>query len=308
MMADRKDLGTIIATSTYFLTRLAMYTRTMTLAQSLILLCRSISPVFLFDLPAYANPATTQFYPTRSANLVSDRHIQLDPNPKDRQQSSFITEKPDSPDNKNPWYGGFGIGISSTNLNGTSKVAGMNVSGINVPFNLDIDTKNQTSFNAFAGHKFSNFRAEGEVLYTNNALKNGSLPLPSLSAPMSISSGDLNGNISNLAIMLNGYYDINTGSAFKPFLGVGIGYSSTNLNVSTSNTNVALKGASSGMVYQVKVGASYSVSEKTDLYLQYRHINAPFSGNLTIDGTSINSNTSGMLNSNVVEFGSRLNF
>jgi opacity protein-like surface antigen len=285
-----------------------MYTRTTMLAQSLILLCRAISPVFLFDLPAGANPATTELHPTRSANLVSDRHLQLDPTPTDRQQSSFMTEKPDPPDRKNPWYGGFGIGISSTNLNGTSKVAGMNVSGINIPFNLDIDTKNQTSFNAFVGRKFSNFRAEGEVLYTNNALKNGTLPLPSLSAPMNISSGDLNGNVSNLAIMLNGYYDITTGSAFKPFLGVGIGYSSTNLNASTPTTNVALKGSSSGLVYQVKVGASYSVSEKTDLYLQYRHINAPLSGSLTVNGNSINPNTSGTLNSNIVEFGSRLNF
>ena len=135
-----------------------MYTRTMTLAQSLILLCRSISPVFLFYLPARANIATAQLHNTRFANLVSDRHIPLAPTLTDLQQSSFTTEKPDPPDRRNPWYGGFGIGISSTNLNGTSKVAGMNVSGINVPFNLDIDTKNQTSFNAFVGRKFSKYQ------------------------------------------------------------------------------------------------------------------------------------------------------
>ena len=38
------------------------------------------------------------------------------------------------------------------------------------------------------------------------------------------------------------------------------------------------------------------------------NINAPLSGSLTVDGNSINPNTSGTLNSNIVEFGSQFNF
>jgi opacity protein-like surface antigen len=285
------------------------YARTITLAQFLIPLCSSISLTLLFNHPSGANTAATKLDKSPSSNLISESGLKLDATPEYQQQLSSTTEKsnPDSSENKNSWYGGFGIGISSPKLTGTSNVAGLNVSGINVPFNLDIDTKNQTSFNAFAGRKFSNFRAEAEVLYTNNALKNGTIPLPSLSAP-NIDSSSISGNVSNLAVMLNGYYDFNTGSAFKPFIGAGIGYSSTNLNASIPTTNVALKGSSSGLVYQVKVGASYSVSDKTDLYLQYRHINAPLGGSLTVNGNNINANTSGTLNSSIVEFGSRLSF
>jgi opacity protein-like surface antigen len=286
------------------------YARTITLARPLTLLCRSIVLILLVNLPAWANDRVTQSDKARSSKSVSDRPTPIDPTLDVRQPSISISKKstPNSIDNKNLWYGGFGIGISSPNLTGTSNVAGLNVSGINIPFNLDIDTKNQTSFNVFAGRKFTDFRAEGEVLYTNNALKNGTLPLPSLLAPTNISSDNISGNVSNLAVMLNGYYDLNTGTSFKPFLGAGIGYSSTNLNASIPTTNVALKGSSSGLVYQFKVGASYSVSEKTDLYLQYRHINAPLRGSLTIDGNNTNANTSGTLNSSIVEFGSRINF
>ncbi len=271
-------------------------------ARSSLAFSGSISLALLVSCPCVAQPAATPAKTPR-ANPINERNILLDRSDKQQPQYRLSTEKFESMslfDRREGWYGGFALGVSSPNLSANGQIR-----GINVPFQLDIDTNKQTSLNAFIGRRFSNFRLEGEILSTNNSLKNGMMTFPS--AP-SLTNKISVGNVANFAVMFNGYYDFETGSAFKPFVGAGIGYSTTNLSIGSNP--FPLNSSTSGFAYQVKVGAAYSVSDRTDLYLQYRYLNAPTAGQASgnFAGNNVTADLNTNLNSSIIEFGTRLNF
>ncbi len=199
------------------------------------------------------------------------------------------------------WYGGFGIGISAPNLSSDGQIR-----GLEIPFRLDVNTNRQTSLNAFLGRKFSKFRLEAEVLSTNNSLQDALLTFPSAPA---LNSKITSGNVANFSVMLNGYYDPEiSGSAVKPFIGAGIGYSFTNSSI--RSVPFPLESSTSGFSFQLKVGAAYTLFDRTDIYAQYRYLNTPVSTQVNgdLNGTNLTGNISGNLNSSIFEVGTRFNF
>lgn len=122
-----------------------------------------------------------------------------------------------------------------------------------------------------AGYKFSDFRAEGEILYSKQDFDG---------APAGLSGG-----LSTFAIFANGYYDIPTEGGFKPYVGVGLGLASNSLEGRIGNDSASLSGSS--LAYQLKVGVAYAVSDQFDLGLGFRLLGqGKFSGtaNATING------------------------
>lgn len=148
------------------------------------------------------------------------------------------------------------------------------------------------------GYKLNSFRLEAESLYLVNDFK-GTDPKPSPlgDLPYETSGGDADGK----AFMANLYYDFNMGGALKPYVGIGIGGLKGKINglATQGMRNVPppigpiVVYAESPWVFarQVKVGASYSVTPRTDVFVGYRYFKSnDFSYTLTFSGDTIYPN------------------
>ena len=82
------------------------------------------------------------------------------------------------------------------------------------------------------------------------------------------SSTSSSGDISALAVLLNGYYDIRTQSRFTPFVGIGAGFAS----VSVEDMNIRGVGDDDDTVfaYQLAAGVECPLSPFTSLEISYR--------------------------------------
>ncbi len=185
------------------------------------------------------------------------------------------------------WYIAGGLGASFAS-DSDIKQAGLVITS-------EFDTGALATF-AF-GRSFGGLRAEGELAYIKNDVS--SLKVAGLG------SVSANGDVSATSLMANVYYDFNTDSKWKPFIGGGAGYSNLSVN-SLSSMGVALADDSAGVfAYQIKAGIGYAFTESLDGTLGYR-----FFG--TADADLVD--TAGMafsvdgLQTHVVEIGVRYRF
>ena len=111
------------------------------------------------------------------------------------------------------------------------------------------------------GYGYGNgFRSEFEGSIRNNgvsSLKNGSLNSPS-------------GSTTTWGLMVNGLYDFNTGTAFTPYVGAGIGLALTNSKLSGSNVS-RYSGTDTQFAYQGIAGVSYAFNPNLSLTADYRY-------------------------------------
>jgi OmpA-OmpF porin, OOP family len=120
-----------------------------------------------------------------------------------------------------------------------------------------------------AGYKWgSGWRAELNLDYSENDMKSGT----NVFAGVTTGSASLKGSSSNLTFMVNGLYDINTGTRLTPYIGFGLGMDYFRLNqVATSTTSVANSGDYL-FAYQPIVGVSYALTPQLLLGLEYRYL------------------------------------
>jgi len=120
------------------------------------------------------------------------------------------------------------------------------------------------AFDVAVGYDFGKPRIEAEVAYQKNDLD---------AADFGIASLSLGGDVSSLAVLVNGYYDFETGSPITPFLTVGFGIAKVDINdfsvpasglpaVSDSDTEAA---------YQFGAGLGYQVSDRVTIDFAYRY-------------------------------------
>jgi opacity protein-like surface antigen len=101
-----------------------------------------------------------------------------------------------------------------------------------------------------AGRSFgSNVRGEAELLYADADGKNGAT-----------------GRIKTVAGLLNGYYDIDTGTRWRPFVGAGIGFGQVKLDGGPFHDD------DTGFAYQLQTGVSYPFTDRLSGQLAYRYL------------------------------------
>lgn len=75
----------------------------------------------------------------------------------------------------------------------------------------------------------------------------------------------------NRSVMFNAYYDIDTGTQFTPYVGAGLGV--TRLSYTEQEYGVEkIHKASNELTWQLSVGATYALCDKTSLDLGYRFV------------------------------------
>ena len=80
--------------------------------------------------------------------------------------------------------------------------------------------------------------------------------------------GDGQGQVSNFGLFGNVFYDIQTGSGVKPYVGAGLGYQWVDVEYVPSGVDVA-DDDDGAFAYQLMAGASFEVTEAVELFGQY---------------------------------------
>ena len=76
------------------------------------------------------------------------------------------------------------------------------------------------------------------------------------------------GELETSTLMLNAYYDYKTNSAFTPYVGIGLGTATTDLEFSPSAVGV-ISDDDNTFVYQLILGASYTFTENLGAFASY---------------------------------------
>lgn len=89
----------------------------------------------------------------------------------------------------------------------------------------------------------------------------------------------VNTEIESQSLMINGYYDIDTGSKLTPYVGAGIGYAK--IKGKASSLEVSYSEDGNNFAWQVGAGVGYALNDKVSLDAGYRYVDY---GDFTKDG------------------------
>ena len=131
------------------------------------------------------------------------------------------------------------------------------------------DYSSNLGFNVGAalGYNFGSFRLEGEVAYHRNEMDEITQnPVLVTCSPNCVEP--INGYISAISYMINGYYDFHlANSGLVPYLGAGLGAATVIVNdkqLSGNNDDIVF-------AYQIAGGVGYKINPKMTLTAGYRY-------------------------------------
>lgn len=85
-------------------------------------------------------------------------------------------------------------------------------------------------------------------------------------------------SLENNSLMLNAYYDIDTGTKFTPYVGAGIGMARLKAKIADSD-GVSFSKNKTSFAWQIGAGVSYAMTDNLSLDAGYRYVD---SGDVTI--------------------------
>ena len=114
------------------------------------------------------------------------------------------------------------------------------------------------------GQDFGNYRAEFEIAYRGWDMDTGTV---SGVVPGCPCTGSIDGDVSALSLMINGYYDFHSAdSPLAPYLGAGIGLASINADI-----GLGADERDTVFAYQLMAGIGYDINPNTILTVGYRY-------------------------------------
>jgi opacity protein-like surface antigen len=117
------------------------------------------------------------------------------------------------------------------------------------------------------GYDYGNIRAEGEITYRMSDMDEATIGFDPVFFPLCPCTGSIDGDVSALSFMANGYYDFPVAnSSVAPYLGGGIGVA----NVSYDFAGI---GDDSDLVfaYQLMAGIGFEINPSTTLTAGYTY-------------------------------------
>lgn len=162
-----------------------------------------------------------------------------------------------------------GGGVIADDANTPISAAGITVRG-------ETDFDPGFMFGGAVGYRWKELRVEGEAAYrtrdadsyTATAVSGAGFGTITGVATAPLSDTDL----SSLAFMVNGWYDIRTQTPWRPYLGGGIGAAIANLNVGSADTGSnEFDDSDIVLAYQLGIGLDYEVNPSMRVGVGYRY-------------------------------------
>jgi OOP family OmpA-OmpF porin len=96
------------------------------------------------------------------------------------------------------------------------------------------------------------------------------------------------GTQSNLAGMVNGYYDIATGTPWVPYLGFGVGIAELGMNniTNVSSGKLLVNTTAATFAFQGMVGVQYLINNQWAAGVEFRYFKTPDGQFINADGLS----------------------
>lgn len=192
-----------------------------------------------------------------------------------------------------PIYGELKSGISFQNMGNIS-----NDSGVSNPATVATTSQSNTVgvFGAAVGVNFVKFgapvRAEVEYDYRTGF---GYSPNPNFTNA-GIATKSTN-TLNTQTVLVNAFYDINTGTKFTPFVGGGLGAAINDINGTASLLNgsnaVSYSSSSTSFAWDLSAGVNYAVTEHWSIDASYRYLGlgkTDFGPGSSVLGGDISSN------------------
>lgn len=162
------------------------------------------------------------------------------------------------------WTENWRQGLYMKGTAGASMTQDQDFSSGGVSGNADFDTGWAGA--AAVGKDYGNWRMEGEFSYRDDDVDSTSAGGAGLASP--------GGSTSVTAAMLNGYYDVETGTPFVPYVGAGVGLANVDVdNYSGGGTTLA-NGDDNVFAYQAIAGTEYRFNETWSGILEYKYFDA----------------------------------
>ncbi len=137
---------------------------------------------------------------------------------------------------------------------------------------VDTDFDSGFSFGAAIGYTFAsagnvNFRGEIDLSFAQN-----DADTIDFSGNGAGNEGNVSGDIQSTRLFANVLADFQTGSAFTPYIGGGLGFGFHEFDVAYGGAPVRLTGDDESFSTQIILGASYSLNDRTSLFADARFI------------------------------------
>lgn len=125
------------------------------------------------------------------------------------------------------------------------------------------------------GHSFAAFRIEGEISYRQNDLDEAEVSSITVGGTTIgvVGTLALEGDISALGFMANGWYDFDTGSKWVPSVGAGIGVVNLSLDIeSVGGAATVFDESDTVFAFQAAAEIGYQVMPSTIVGVSYRFL------------------------------------
>lgn len=121
------------------------------------------------------------------------------------------------------------------------------------------------------GYSFTrSFRAEAEVAGRVNDADGFDFERDRLTAASFSGETEAEGDVQSIAFMLNGYYDLDTGSRWMPYVGAGIGAAYVEAELATGGQGIVVDD-DVVFAYQAMIGVAYQTTAFSAIGLGYRY-------------------------------------
>lgn len=196
----------------------------------------------------------------------------------------------------NYWYVSGSSGLFSSQSDVPVKVT-RDITGL-VPGDLSLVSP--FGLNAAVGYQWKILRTELELSYVSTIISRIRYNVNSTSQP-------LEGNIDRVIVLFNGYYDIFTGSRFRPYLGAGVGFGWNMGSIKqTQSQSSGVDASGTSLSYQLKLGVQYEIAKKRSVFAELKYLS--IGGYNSKPGSVINNFELGSANSYGLSIGYKQGF